>query len=225
MIVYPSSEVARMLGVAPITLRKWSAEFTAFLIAAPAVVDAPLGDASERYYTDNDLRVLQYAAALLKQTRDYVSVRAQLSAAFGVTERERVVGEPEPVHSTPDPEPGVIDAEVIEPERRVPPDIAAMLARMSELYQELLRNKEQEIAALRQALDMTELAAANERRELEMQNKLTKMMERELQRLTAELEEARRQLGHAPASRRSWLARLFGRSHDKTQSAYVIHDT
>jgi hypothetical protein len=101
----------------------------------------------------------------------------------------------------------------------MPPDIAAMLARMAELYQELLRNKEQEIIALRQALDVTELSAANERRELEMLNRLTKMMERENQRLTAELEDARRQLGHAPATRRGWLARVFGGGDEEASSA------
>jgi hypothetical protein len=119
----------------------------------------------------------------------------------------------------PDGGPRVVEAEVVEPEPHVPPDIAAMLARMAELYQELLRNKEQEIAALRQALDVTELSAANERRELEMLNRLAKMMERENQRLTAELEEARRQLGQAPTTRRGWLARLFGGGEEEASSA------
>ena len=93
-----------------------------------------------------------------------------------------------------------------------------MLSRMADLYQELLRNKEQEITALRQALDVTELSAANERRELEMLNRLTKMMERENQRLTAELEDARRQLGQTHA-RRGLLARLFGGGEEEASSA------
>ena len=107
---------------------------------------------------------------------------------------------------------------MVEPESHVPPDIAAMLSRMADLYQELLRNKEQEITALRQALDVTELSAANERRELEMLNRLTKMMERENQRLTAELEEARHQLGQTHA-RRGLLARLFGGGEEEASSA------
>jgi hypothetical protein len=100
----------------------------------------------------------------------------------------------------------------------VPPDIAAMLARMADLYHELLYNKEQEITALRQALDATELSAANERRELEVLNRLTKILERENQRLTAELEDARHQLGQMPA-RRGLLARIFGGGEEEAGSA------
>jgi hypothetical protein len=114
--------------------------------------------------------------------------------------------------------PRVVEAEVVEPESHVPPDIAAILSRMADLYQELLHNKEQEITALRQALDVTELSAANERRELEMLNRLTKMMERENQRLTAELEDARRQLGQTHP-RRGLLARLFGGGEEEASSA------
>ncbi len=114
--------------------------------------------------------------------------------------------------------PHVVEAEVVEPESHVPPDIAAILSRMADLYQELLHNKEQEITALRQALDVTELSAANERRELEMLNRLTKMMERENQRLTAELEDARRQLGQTHP-RRGLLARLFGGGEEEASSA------
>jgi MerR HTH family regulatory protein len=108
----------------------------------------------------------------------------------------------------PEDAPHGVEAEVIEPESHVPPDITAMLTRMAELYQELLRNKEQEIAALRQALDITELSVANERRELEMVNRLAKIMERENQRLTTELENAQHQLGQSPPPR-GLLARLF----------------
>jgi DNA-binding transcriptional MerR regulator len=227
MAAYSPREMARMLGIAPITLRKWSAEFAALLTPSGAG-SLPIGEASGRLYSDGDLRVLQYAATLLKQNRNYAHAREQLIEEFGArtAERARYVGETEipepefaPFGTAPDDTPGVVEAEVIEPEPRVPPDIAAMLGRMSDLYQELLRNKEQEIAALRQALDMTELAAANERRELEMLNKLAQMMERENQRLTAELEEARGQIDQSPAIRRGWLARVLGRASDETQSA------
>jgi hypothetical protein len=114
--------------------------------------------------------------------------------------------------------PHVVEAEVVEPESRVPPDIAAMLTRMAELYQDLLRNKDHEIAALRQALDVTELSAANQRRELEMLHRLAKMIERENQRLAAELEEARRQIGQGPVARRGWLARLLGGDEEASGS-------
>jgi hypothetical protein len=124
----------------------------------------------------------------------------------------------EPNDSQPADAPHVVEAEVVEPESHVPPDIAAMLSRMADLYQELLHNKEQEITALRQALDVTELSAANERRELEMLNRLMKMMERENQRLTVELEDARRQLGQMHA-RRGLLARLFGGDEEEAGAA------
>ena len=74
----------------------------------------------------------------------------------------------------------------------MPPDIAALLERMAELYRELSRNKEQEITALRQALDTAELSAANERRELETLNRLSAILERENQRIAYDLEEDRR---------------------------------
>lgn len=226
MAVYAAGEVARMLGVAPLTLRKWNGEFASWL--------SPDGDAQERHYTDGDMRVLRRAADLLKLRRGYAHVRGRLASEFGAVERERAVGESQPIEpespfaSTEEPRandaedaPDVVEAEVIEPEPQVPPDIAALLDRMAELYRELLRNKEQEIAALRQALDTAELAAANERRELEMLNKLTKIMERENQRLTDELDDARRRLGQAPDGRptlRARLMRWLGR-REEAQSA------
>jgi hypothetical protein len=102
----------------------------------------------------------------------------------------------------------VVEAEVIEPEPQLPPDIGALLERIADLYRELLRNKEQEIAALRQALDTAELSAANERRELETLGRLAAIMERENARLAAELEEARRQAGMAPLGRPARRGRL-----------------
>jgi len=146
---------------------------------------------------------------------------------FGATNGTAYVEDAEVFETTDAPEgpangaPYVVDAEVVDPESQVPPDIGAMLARIAELYQELLRNKEQEIVALRQALDVAELSAANERRELETLNRLTKMMERENQRLTAEVEEARRQLGQAPA-RRGWFARLIGGGDKETSSTQQV---
>jgi hypothetical protein len=243
MVSYSSSEAAQMLGVAPITLRKFSAAFAAWL-SPLAAETAQVGESWERFYTDDDMDVLRHGAALYKQNRDYAWVRERLAAEFG--QRDADLLEPElqpsgtaadahphaveaevidpasqPSGAAADHRPRFVEAEVIEPEPQVPPDIAAMLERMAELYQELLRNKEQEIAALRRALDMSEIAAASERRELETMNQLTKMMERENQRLTSELEEARRQLGQAPAptARRGLLSRLVGRDGEEAQSA------
>jgi hypothetical protein len=249
MTAYSSGEAAQMLSIAPITLRKLSSAFAAWLSPAAAGT-VMVSDTWDRFYNDDDLDTLRYIIVLLKQNRNYSWVRERLTVEYGVggawqTEREKApemaeaeaielefgaskrtvhAEDTEAFEATDAPEdaadgaPHVIDAEVVEPATHVPPDIAAMLARIAELYQELLRNKENEITALRQALDVTELSAANERRELEMLNRLAKILERENQRLTAELEEVRRQLGQGPA-RRGWLARLFGGEDKEASSA------
>jgi hypothetical protein len=273
MPAYSSSEAAQMLSIAPITLRKLSTAFTAWL--SPAAGGTVMVDEIwDRYYNDEDLDTLRYIITLLKQKRNYAWVRERLTIEFGAgdcdlghsndeTEPEQPeqpasleqpqqaeqaasqaathmaeaqVDEPgphipdgvpdtdyadrfEPNDPQPADEPHVVEAEVVEPESHVPPDIAAMLSRMADLYQELLRNKEQEIIALRQALDVTELSAANERRELETLNRLAKMMERENQRLITELENARHQLGQTHA-RRGLLARLFGGEEESSSASH-----
>jgi len=261
MPAYSSSEAAQMLSIAPITLRKLSTAFAAWL-SPTAAGTAMVDETGDRFYNDDDLDTVRYIITLLKQKRNYAWVRERLTIEFGMgdlahsndeaeqEQREnpeqpadraaapvaeaREVGQEshrpdetphvasadrfEPNEPQPANAPYVVEAEVVEPEAHVPPDIAAMLSRMADLYQELLHNKEQEIIALRQALDVTELSAANERRELEMLSRLTKMMERENQRLNTELEEARHQLGQAHA-RRGLLARWFGGGEEETGSA------
>jgi hypothetical protein len=258
MPAYSSSDAAQMLSIAPITLRKLSTAFAAWL--SPSAAGNVMGDEQwDGIYNDEDLDTLRYSITLLKQKRNYAWVRERLAAEFGsgdldpsndqaeqeqmelpasqpvppMAEARGVEPEPrvpdempnaeyadrfEPDTPPPADAPHVVEAEVVEPESHVPPDIAAMLARMADLYQELLHNKEQEITALRQALDVTELSAANERRELETVMRLTKMMERENQRLTTELEEARHQLGQTHA-RRGLLARLLGGGEEEASSA------
>jgi hypothetical protein len=249
MPAYSSSEAAQMLSIAPITLRKLSTAFAAWL-SASAAGSVLVDETWDRFYNDDDLDTVRYIITLLKQKRSYAWVRERLTVEFGDGDLAHTADEPEPEQPdqadsqvldseppladamphgdsagrsqphVPPPASGphVIEAEVIEPESHVPPDIAAMLSRMADLYQDLLRNKEQEITALRQALDVTELAAANERRELEMLSRLTKMMERENQRLTAELEDARQQLGQTHA-RRGLLARIFGGGEEEVSPA------
>jgi hypothetical protein len=255
MPAYSSSEAAQMLSIAPITLRKLSTAFTAWL--SPSAAGTTMVDATwDRFYNDDDLDVLRYIIMLLKQKRNYAWVRERLTVEYGAGDMlhsidETELEQPASQAATPSAEvhmaksepqmpdempftdhadhfeandtqeedaPHVVEAEVVEPESHVPPDITAMLSRMADLYQELLRNKEQEITALRQALDVTELSAANERRELEMLSRLTKMMERENQRLTAELEAARHQLGQTHP-RRGLLARIFGGGEEEAGSA------
>ena len=256
MPAYSSSDAAQMLSIAPITLRKLSTAFAAWL-SPPVAGNVMVDELWDRIYSDDDLEILRYIIMLLKQKRNYTWVRERLTVEFGSgdlrpsndeTEQEQIdqpqqpassraearVVEPEPCvreempnadsdrfepYAQPSADaPYVVEAEVVEPESHVPPDIEALLARMADLYQELLHNKEQEITALRHALDVTELSAANERRELEMVTRLTKMIERENQRLTSELEEARHQLGQTHA-RRGLLARLFGGGEEEPSPA------
>lgn len=258
MPAYASSEAAQMLSIAPITLRKLSTAFAAWL-SPTAAGTVMVDEIWDRFYNDDDLDTLRYIVTLLKQKRNYAWIRERLTTELGagnlvhsndeaeqaqpeqpasqaaphIAEAQVIEPEPRMPDEMPyadyadrfapnDPQPAdaphVVEAEVVEPESHVPPDIAAMLSRMTDLYQELLHNKEQEITALRQALDVTELSAANERRELEVLNRLTKMLERENQRLTAELEDARHQLGHTHA-RRGLLARLFGGGEEEASSA------
>jgi hypothetical protein len=258
MPAYSSSEAAQMLSIAPITLRKLSSTFAAWL-SSSAADTAMIDGVWDRFYSDDDLDTLRYIITLLKQKRNYDWVRERLAVEFGAgdlaqptdeaeqEQPEQPAGQATP-HSAearviePEPHlhdempyddyanrfepndarradaPQIVEAEVVEPESPVPPDIAAMLSRMADLYQELLHNKEQEITALRQALDVTELSAANERRQLEVLNRLTKILERENQRLTAELEDARQQLGQMHA-RRGLLARIFGGDEEEASSA------
>lgn len=258
MPAYSSSEAAQMLSIAPITLRKLSTAFAAWL-SPSAAGNVMVDELWDRIYNDDDLDTLRYSITLLKQKRNYAWVRERLTIEFGTGDLLHSADEPElkqseqpasqaapdiaaaqviapephmpdkipfadhadrfaPNDSHPEDVSHVVEAEVVEPESRVPPDITAMLSRMADLYQELLRNKEQEITALRQALDVTELSAANERRELEMLSRLMKMMERENQRLTTELEDARHQFDQTHA-RRGLLARIFGGGEEETSSA------
>jgi len=229
MAVYSSYEMANKLGVGPSTLHKWSSAFSAWLTPSDVKIE-PMGAAFDRSYTDDDLPVLQRAALLLRQGRSYARVRERLAIEFAGVEKERAVGETDDiVQDEPQPtitgagddqdeDPVVVDAEVIEPEPRVPPDLAPLLEQMAELYKNLLVNKDQEIAALRQALDATELAAATERRELEMLQKISHILERENQRLSAELEEVRQNGGYTRSPRRSWLSRLFNRGDEAAHS-------
>src|SRR6476646_7757131 len=83
MPAYSSSEAAQMLSIAPITLRKLSTAFAAWLsptAAGTVIVD----DIWDRFYNDDDLDTLRYIITLLKQKRNYAWVRERLAVAFGV---------------------------------------------------------------------------------------------------------------------------------------------
>ena len=92
MAEYSSGEVAQMLGIAPMTLRRWCLELSPWLTPSAAGA-APPGEAREACYTEDDLWVLQHAAPLLRESRDYAQIRAWLAGVFPLDPaQERAVG-------------------------------------------------------------------------------------------------------------------------------------
>ena len=82
MPAYSSSEAAQMLSIAPITLRKLSIAFAAWL--SPSAVDTMMIDVTwDQLYNDNDLDTLRYIITLLKQKRNYAWVGERLTIQFG----------------------------------------------------------------------------------------------------------------------------------------------
>lgn len=69
-------EAAKVLGISPATLRRWSQRFAPFLSA-----DAQGGEGGlHRRYTEADLRVLEIAKGLLAQGHTYAQVERRLAA-------------------------------------------------------------------------------------------------------------------------------------------------
>ena len=85
MTAYSSSEAAQMLSIAPITLRKLSSAFAAWL-SPNAAGTVMVGDAWDRFYNDDDLDTLRYIIVLLKQNRNYAWVRERLAVEYGAGE-------------------------------------------------------------------------------------------------------------------------------------------
>src|SRR3954470_9992921 len=83
MPAYSSSEAAQMLSIAPITLRKLSSAFAAWL--SPTAAGTVMVDETwDRFYNDDDLDTVRYIITLLKQKRSYAWVRERLTIEFGV---------------------------------------------------------------------------------------------------------------------------------------------
>src|SRR5215212_9538102 len=94
MPAYSSSEAAQMLSIAPITLRKLSTAFAAWI--APSAADNAMADELwDRIYNDDDLDMLRYIITLLKQKRNYAWVRERLTAEFGSGDLDHTTDETE----------------------------------------------------------------------------------------------------------------------------------
>src|SRR3954454_14600650 len=95
MPAYSSSEAAQMLSIAPITLRKLSTAFAAWL--SPTATGTVMVDETwDRFYNDDDLDTVRYIITLLKQKRNYAWVRERLTIEFGAGDLAHDTDESEP---------------------------------------------------------------------------------------------------------------------------------
>ena len=95
MPAYSSSDAAQMLSIAPITLRKLSSAFAAWL--SPSAAGNVMGDELwDGIYNDDDLDTLRYSITLLKQKRNYAWVRERLTVEFGTGDLLHSADETEP---------------------------------------------------------------------------------------------------------------------------------
>lgn len=78
---YRPGDVAKRLGIAPVTLRVWSNEFAGFLSEGAQRSVNDDGKAAQRRYTDSDIATLQRAQQLLASGRTYDEARQELIAA------------------------------------------------------------------------------------------------------------------------------------------------
>src|SRR6185503_6596346 len=94
MPAYCSSDAAQMLNIAPITLRKLSTAFAAWL-SPSAAGNVMVDELWDRIYNDDDLDMLRYIITLLKQKRNYAWVREHLTVEFGSSDLDPSTGEAE----------------------------------------------------------------------------------------------------------------------------------
>jgi DNA-binding transcriptional MerR regulator len=80
-MAYRPGDVAKQLGIAPVTLRVWSNEFAGFLSEGAQSTLTTDGKAAQRRYNDSDIAVLRRAKGLLDQGKTYDEVRRLIIAA------------------------------------------------------------------------------------------------------------------------------------------------
>lgn len=78
---YRPGEVAKRLGIAPVTLRVWSNEFAGFLSDSAQRSVTSDGKAAQRRYSDSDIAILERARDMLASGKTYDEVRRDLVAA------------------------------------------------------------------------------------------------------------------------------------------------
>lgn len=206
--MYAPSESARLLGIAPGTLRKWSVEFAASL--SP---EAANGSATgRRRYTANDIATLRHASALLRQNATYEQVREQLAEL-------RAALPPEPP-SDDAYIPDETTVTVIEPS-----DQAAALVQLVEAQRQIIASQRQHIEAQERLVDQLQhdaeqirqqsegdraslLAQMKQQRDQSMQDKADLMMVLQRAKVdeAAALADLRRMIDKIPR----WLRSLLG---------------
>lgn len=218
--MYGPQEVADTLEIKPVTLRKWSSEFAAFLGDSARHAITPGGGAAARRYSDSDVQVLQRVKQLLPELRTYERVRRQLASEF----RARPVRGQQASGSAP-PAGNATSTAPPDPDDP-PPDGARQLARSPISTQEVaqvlallqstleqshtraLAAKDNEIDALRTAL--TALTASREAHGemLDAHNQTIAMQHAYIEQLRTELERVSHEKADLQQSIVPWWQRI-----------------
>lgn len=180
--------VAALLGVSPVTLRKWSVEFADLL--SPSAADAP-GRAGRRY-SESDIATLRHIAALLDQKLTYTQAR------------ERLVGHATAAQDAPEDtaRPIIGDVTVIEPS-----DQQQALAMLLQAQSDLITRQQQHIADQAQMIDAQRQQVEALERGISAAHQETANTRADL---VGQLETTRARLARVPR----WLRTLFGATED-----------
>ena len=81
MAYHRPGDVAKRLGIAPVTLRVWSNEFAGFLSDSAQKSVTSDGKAAQRRYSDGDIATLERARDLLANGKTFDEARRDLIAA------------------------------------------------------------------------------------------------------------------------------------------------
>ncbi|MGE5619978.1 MAG: MerR family transcriptional regulator [Sphingomonadaceae bacterium] len=165
-MLYRPQDIAAKLGIAPSTLRLWSARFAGQL--SDAARKSPNGlamPAAQRRYTDDDLEVLLKVKSLLGQGHTYQEVEHRLRAL------------PPPTSGRPS-----VDAPL--------PAEASHETSTSEYtqLQEALKARDKTIAALKESLQFMDAYLQAARMEREEARERARKLEKELEEIRAQAE-------------------------------------
>lgn len=91
---YSPKETAEKLDIAPVTLRKWSTEFTSSLSSGASKALTTTGGSAQRRYSDTDIAILRRAKAMLATGLTYVQVKRELEGSRTQQEISAIQQEP-----------------------------------------------------------------------------------------------------------------------------------